>query len=120
MLFLAKYINIYGNGAVNMDLSSDIIHFAPVCEYDESCRMLVGDVPDEGYQLTDSELDRVSIAGQIILGDWNDSDIVSQIDIVGLNVSTSNQGVRIYAHKYNVPLISKAPFINYVATRSHF
>ena len=81
------------------DQVTDIIHMRPDCS-GYYCRMFLGadaeQFPNE-FHLTDSELDRVTSLGQLVLGDWNTSTDIDYIQMKGISLEHAPVKTLIYA-----------------------
>ena len=84
--------------------SSDQVRLRPACSATgttlTSCRVLLGGMSDPGsvFHLTDTELDTVSTAGKLYIGDIPSSTTdVDDVEIQGLSFTSGTAGVYISA-----------------------
>lgn len=95
------------NCSVHADQVTDRIYFRPSC-YGELCDMHFGKYsPHVGWHMTDSELNKFTLAGTMYIGDQDSSEIVDVIKIRDINYYSAGRGIEIAAHSKYVTFRSK-------------
>ena len=88
---------------------SDEIWFHPTCNetYSIDCHMYFGNmlVSDSQFHLEDEELDRVTLFGNMTIGDRKNSTEIDGIYFSGINYISAHNGLLVNAHSPNVTVI---------------